>query len=234
MLLQVAGMGAERAVRAAESLLAAGAQALVSLGVAAALQPALRCGTLLLPTRVVNEAGNTWVPEPAWHARWCALAAGMPVDEGVLLETRAPLVDSAQKRRLGAEHAAVAADMESAALLATAHAAGVPGMVVRVVLDEMRQALPVAALAAVTPAGSPCWAGLLRALARRPHELRTLVLLGVSQRRALASLRVLLARARPLPRPAAAGESRAGCGHNPRRSSALADPDPSPQGGSPR
>ncbi|MBN2700424.1 MAG: phosphorylase, partial [Methylothermaceae bacterium] len=52
-MIQVAGMGSERALAAADILYRAGANAVLSWGVAAGLQPELTAGTLVLPRRLL-------------------------------------------------------------------------------------------------------------------------------------------------------------------------------------
>ena len=52
-LLRVSGVGGDNAARAARELVAAGAGALLSWGVAGARDPALTCGAVLLPAEIL-------------------------------------------------------------------------------------------------------------------------------------------------------------------------------------
>lgn len=188
LLLQVAGVGAERAKRAGEALLAAGACSLLSFGVAAGLAPGLPSGTLLLPDEVVAADGRRLPTDKTWRERWAGRAAILPVRHEALAETSVALVDSIAKRVLAERTGAIAADMESAAVLALAASAGVPALVVRCVLDPLEQTLPAAALAALRDDGSTDGRALALALWRRPSELGALLALARGNRRALRAL----------------------------------------------
>ena len=189
-LLAVAGgVGAEHARRAAFALVEAGARALLSFGVAAGLDPALVTGTLLLPATLIATDGTWLTPDPDWRRRWLALGREVPIVEGPLAETTRVLVDAADKRRLRQPSGAVAADMGSAAVLDVARSCGVPGMVVRVVLDDARRALPQVALGAFDARGGVSAGAVLAGLLRHPGELPALWRLAAEHRVALRRLR---------------------------------------------
>lgn len=69
---------------------------------------------------------------------------------------------------------AAGVDMESAAVAAVAEAAGVPFLVLRVVLDRADQSLPSAILAAVNEIGQPRLAPMLYGLARYPIAVQSM------------------------------------------------------------
>lgn len=164
--IAVVGPGAGPATAAAQRLVAAGAEGLVSWGVAAGLDPGLAPGALLLPDGVIGEDGVHRRPSAPWRARLIARLTHLQPLTGAVAETATLLGDAAAKSALRARTGAVAADMESAAVLRAAAAAGVPALVVRVVLDPAAGAVPPAWARVVDPAGrlqpAALWPLLLR------------------------------------------------------------------------
>src|SRR6478735_4556037 len=67
LLVCVGGVGAQRAQAAAQLLLARGASALLSWGVAVALAPDLKAGRVLLPRAVIAADGTLLPVSSAWH-----------------------------------------------------------------------------------------------------------------------------------------------------------------------
>lgn len=183
-LLVAVGLGPERAAAEAHDLLRRGARALVSFGTAGGLDPALRAGSLVLPERVVAPGGAILPVDPA-----LALRLGRRPVQGTLASVGAAVVTAAAKAALRAATGAVAVDLESAAVAAVAHDAGVPFAALRVVLDKADRALPPAALAGLAPDGGTRPLSVLAALLRRPQDLPGLVALARAQGRALGALR---------------------------------------------
>jgi len=158
----VSGPGAERAEAAADRLLSAGLPALVSWGVATALTAELRPGSVLVPAVVHDAAGTALHTDAGWRQALLArLGGGADCD---LAETGEVLNDSGARRRLHERTGAGAADMESAAVLRSARAHGVPGLVVRVVLDPLERALAAGWADTITPAGAIHSAAVARLL----------------------------------------------------------------------
>ncbi len=199
-LLSVSGIGADNAARAARTLVAAGAGALLSWGVAGGLDPSLRCGAAVLPDAVLREppAGHGALRRYETCASWrqplmSALQRRAPVAAGALLSSATPVAAAARKAQLfGATHA-VAVDMESAAVAEVAAQHGLPFLVLRVVLDTAADSLPESILRAFDPAAarsgrSRAWL-LLVALLTRPTDLAALLRLAGQYRRAQRTLR---------------------------------------------
>ena len=139
LLVCVGGVGGACAQAAAQLLLARGASALMSWGVAAALVTDLKSGSLLLPRTVIGCEGAVFPVDISWHGRLRELAS---FDVRSIAEARSILATSAQKRAFGDTTQAVAADMESAAVARVAQQAGVPFLVVRAIADDCEMALP--------------------------------------------------------------------------------------------
>ncbi len=169
-LLACSGIGAQHARLAGKRLLAQGAQALLSWGVAAGLDPGIACGSLVLPRAIVTADWNVLEVDHDWHARLHAsLSPCLSVYTEPIVESPAVLAHPRAKRRLHAQSGAVAADMESAALGALAREAGVPFLVVRAVSDRADHAVPPVALAALDAQGRIRTAALLGML-REPRS----------------------------------------------------------------
>lgn len=189
-----AGGSALRARAGAESLLAGGAGALVSFGIAGGLAPALRPGAIVIADAVVAPDGRRMATDEAWRERLRRRAeSGAPAT--VVPVTIAPVagedrvIDSpAAKRSRFEATGAVAVDMESHGVAQAAAEAGVPLLVVRAVADPAARAIPSSALVALTPEGRVRMPKLVAALIARPWEIVPLVALARESRAALRAL----------------------------------------------
>jgi len=179
LLLALCGVGPERAARAAQELLDCGVRALASWGTAGALDPKLGRAALVLPKRVIDDAGNSYPVDSRW--RWRleqALSASVPVVGGPLLSSARPLTTAKAKAEAFIETGAIAVDMESAAVAGRAEAAGRPFVALRSITDTAAEALPRAALEAVDADGRLQPLRLLRAVLTRPSDILALMALG--------------------------------------------------------
>ena len=209
-LLAVSGVGEQRAERAAQALVDAGASGLVSWGCAAGLGAELSAGALCLPEFIATADSQRWPTDVAWRHEVVAALGQRAVFGGALAHTSHVLASSAAKRALAAQAGAVVADMESAAVARVAHRHGLPLLVVRSVVDPLGLTLPAVVTDHVDDSGRVPLAPLLRGLLRQPGDLLTLLQLASGFRAALASLRavaactgadLLLAQALSHPRP---------------------------------
>lgn len=197
-LIRLSGIGADNAARAAHALVAAGAGALLSWGVAGALDPALACGAAVLPAEVLRQAGapggstlQRFETCRAWRERLLAALQGHArVVSGALLSSAAPVATAAGKASLFHDTRAVAVDMESAAVAAVAADHGLPFIALRVILDTARDSLPESIMRAFAPA-AVSRAGLWRAwaLVGAPQDWGSVLRLAAQYRRATRALR---------------------------------------------
>jgi adenosylhomocysteine nucleosidase len=187
------GTTAARAAGFAASLVAQGAEALLSFGLCGGLAPELQPGDLLLPEEIVGPEGEALAchGETRAGALAAAAAVGRAVRGGRLASETAAVVSAEAKRRLHAQTQALGVDMESYAVARTARQAGLPFMALRAVADSAERGLPAAALAAVKEGGHLRPDILLAGLARRPRELAPLIRLAGDTRRAMTALRAL-------------------------------------------
>ncbi len=177
-LVAVSGGTRAGAMRAAARLISEGATELVSLGLAAGLDPAARPGTLLVPSRIVVD-GRSTLPDLSLCARLGGVTAGG------LLHADTAAATAAEKRALHAATGCVALDMESGIVAL----AGLPFAALRAVCDPAERDLPELARLALRSDGSLAWGGMLASLRRRPGQLASLLVLArdaASARRSLA------------------------------------------------
>jgi adenosylhomocysteine nucleosidase len=159
-LLCISGVGADNAARAARELAAAGAQALLSWGVAGALDPALSAGAVLLPAEVLHPMGaagtaplQRYPTSRGWRERVAAaLQPHAPVSAGALLTSVLPVSDARLKARLFQDTGAVAVDMESAAVAQVAAEYQLPFVTLRVIVDTAAVSLPLSVTRMIDPA----------------------------------------------------------------------------------
>ena len=176
LLVEASGMGCQRAAYTAQRLVRAGARSLLCWGVAGALDPSLRCGDVVLATEVICEAplalhleGSRPVAVPAlarlrtdesWrHQLATALQPQGPIVQGAMLTSAELVCEPQHKARLYRDTAAVAVDMESAAVAVVAGLHGVPFMALRVIADTAADQMPgvLRLLAGAQPLGALSW-----------------------------------------------------------------------------
>jgi adenosylhomocysteine nucleosidase len=173
--------------QAAERLVAEGATALLSFGLAGGLDPALGAGAILTPGLVLSGDERLVA-----DARLIALLGGTPA--GSLLDVMAVVADATAKRRLRRESGAAAVDLESGPVALAAEAHGLPFAVLRAICDPAQRTLPPAALAALDAGGGIAPWRVLASLARHPGQLPTLLALARDAAAARAALAAHLAR----------------------------------------
>jgi adenosylhomocysteine nucleosidase len=202
-LLTVSGIGDVAATRAAFRLIEAGAQALVSFGLAGGLDPTLPAGTIFLPTEVMDPQYQVLPTSNGWRERvGKALTASAPIVVGRLLSS--PKAITGVRDKADAFHAtgACAVDMESMALARAAASRGLPFLAVRVIVDTALDALP-AALIAVTDSGDLRVWRLIGWLALAPTNI--IGLIRFARRYQIASQALRAAAAIPSLRDAVSG-----------------------------
>ena len=198
VLLVLSGMGAGRARSSGQLLMEQGATALLGWGSAAALHPALRPGTVMLPDAVIGVDGSTIRIDADWHERVRGrIEREMPLRVSPIAETQGVLTGASDKLSLARKRGAVAADMESAALGGFARDRNVPFLVIRAVADDSETGLPGWLLATLDEQGRPRPAGLCAGLLSHPLDILHLARLAHGFGAAARSLRRVHACAGP-------------------------------------
>ena len=175
-----------RAADLARTLVEEGAAGLVSFGIAGGLAPELEPGTLVVGT-AVDLGGPVLAADAAWCGR---LAALLPAARcGRVYGAEAAAMTPAAKQALYRQSAALAVDLESAAVAEVCAAAGKPFAILRAVADPAGRAIPSLALAGLAAdGGTRPWA-VAGGLLLRPRQLPALLRLAGDSRLALGALR---------------------------------------------
>lgn len=176
--------GAEEAVM---RLLAQGVEGLLSFGFAGGLSPSLRPGDLVVPETVLVE-GTRLHTDPALCRRFARR-------RGIVLGASEPIATITGRRTAHAATGAACVDLESAAVAAGAHVAGLPFAVVRAVCDAWNRDLPAVVTTALGSEGRVAGRRLASGLARHPVEVFDLIGLARDAARARRTLRRAVARA---------------------------------------
>ncbi|MGU3359769.1 phosphorylase [Methylobacterium sp. M6A4_1b] len=166
-----------------------GCRAVVSIGIAGGLDPALVPGDVLVATAIVTPA-RRYRTDPAIAAAWMrALAGSGPtVRDGVLAGVDAAVLDVAAKAALRDATGSAGVDMESHVAAAYAERYGLPFAALRIVCDPADRAIPAFAAQALKPDGEPDILAVLAAITRQPSQIPALIRLARDSGRAFRSL----------------------------------------------
>lgn len=197
----MSGMGDDAARMAATELLDRGVTALVSFGVAGALDPDLRPGDLIVPESIYtgealksDEEERLSYPVSAdWRHRLLELLPPhLSVTGGSMVASPGVLTTAKAKLELGAATGACAVDMESFAIAEVAARAKVPFIAIRAITDPVEFSPPPVLLHAVQPEGSVKIMMLLMLLFQRRVSIDTLIRLGKEVRAARSTLAAVI------------------------------------------
>ncbi len=187
----VAGGSAERATVLSRQYVAAGADGLVSFGIAGGLDPSLLPGDIVIGATVWRDSGPPVDMTMSWAQ---SIAAGLSpecrVSIGGIAGVDAPLVSPAAKAALGIRSGALAVDMESHGTASVAAELGIPILVIRAIADPSVRAVPATALAGMGPDGRRRPFAVLGRLLVNPYELPGLIRLAGDSAAAMRSLTV--------------------------------------------
>lgn len=173
-------MGARRM---AERLVADGATALISFGLAGGVDPSLAAGALVVP-RAVLAQNRSFDCDPGF--RRVLEEGATPVDS--LLAGEVVVARVAEKARLWQQHGAAAVDLESGVVAEVAVANGLPFAVLRAICDPAWRELPRTAVEALDETGRVRPMKMAGMLARHPLDILGLITLGRDAARARRSL----------------------------------------------
>lgn len=189
-IIHCAGPGPDRAGRAARALLAEGADALLSFGVAGGLDPNQRPGTVVVAERVIVPDGSALDCDAKWRDQvLSSQLAEVTMVSASIASSVQPLRLAVDKTALFETTNAAAVDMESFVVARVAHKTGIPFLALRAIADPASRAVPEAALRALSTDGRILPFAALAVLVMSPADLVTLALLARDGRTAFAALR---------------------------------------------
>ena len=182
-----AGVGAIAAREASRALMAEGCTALLSLGMAGGLDPALKAGAVVIADRIVTIDGRSFVTSEPW--RNALVEACDSVSVAPIAGSERAVTSVAAKQNLRRQTGAAVVDMESVAVAEVAAAAGLPLMALRAVADTARRVVPAWVLDGVGADGALRPLVVVAELLARPWALPVVAGLARDSRRARAGLR---------------------------------------------
>jgi adenosylhomocysteine nucleosidase len=183
----IVGAGDPRRTAALVKIAARQAKCLVSFGIAGGLAPHLRPGDVILSGEVIG-GDRRWVSDPRFHRQLTGLARHIGAVEGPVLGAADILATEEDKAQAWLDTGALAVDLESAIVAATAEAAGIPFLVLRTIADPATRKLPPAALIPLAVDGTPAVIRVLGEVLRRPRQIAALFGLARETRQALTAL----------------------------------------------
>lgn len=159
---------------ALDAMLTPGCRGLLSFGIAGGLDPALRPGTALIASAVIDHGESN-----ATDARWsrALLDAHPAAVHAPILGVDEAMTDRAAKVHHFRHTGAAAVDMESHIAAAAAKRHGLPFAALRVIADSAKRRVPSCALRGVRDDGSTDPFAVLRALMRRPADIAGLIVI---------------------------------------------------------
>jgi adenosylhomocysteine nucleosidase len=183
-VVTVVGGSSGRLRERLESALA-GAQGVISIGIAGALSPELRPGDVVVAAAILSR-GERFAADSAWSAR---LIARLP---GAMLAPIAGMdnliATSAEKGRMFDSIGAHVADMESHIAAEVAQSRGLPFAGLRIVADAATSDLPACASVALTPEGKVNLAAVLGSVVKRPGQIPQIMRMARESNAAFAAL----------------------------------------------
>jgi len=180
-LVAAGGGHPEGAYQAAEGLLAQGAEALVSFGLAGGLARHIKAGDLLVPPAVIE--GPRTYPCDYRLMEFLGGSTGKP-----MLANHKIVATVREKAMLFGRTLADAVDLESGAVSRLAAERGVPFAVLRAVADPAARNLPPAAVHGLRPDGSINLPRILLSLLMAPTQIAGLMRVGRDAQRARSAL----------------------------------------------
>jgi nucleoside phosphorylase len=189
LIVLVSGTGSARARISAAKLLESNVQALVSWGVAGALDIGLHAGDVILPEMIMH-ASQTYVPNPEWHQRLHSRMQknNFNVSSGAITEVSDILISPEEKIKCHNATDAIAADMESAAIAAVATNANIDYLAIRVISDDVTIRIPDAVLRYTNCYGQPEQPGFIFEILRHPVQITLLIRLARGFRTAINTM----------------------------------------------
>lgn len=187
--LCLSGIGYDAASQAAEKLLGLNINALISWGVAGALDATLESGDLIIADSIISGNKNNQTTAK-WQKELLALFTGkvqkaLNADIYSSSEVCATIKD---KKTLFEKTKAIAVDMESAAIVETAMNNNLDFMVIRSIADKADMAIPEAVLNYTDNLGNPEVLKFIGSCLSNPTQIKELLTLAKCYKKALKTL----------------------------------------------
>lgn len=188
--LSLSGIGYRPARDAAAGLMEHGIDALISWGVAGALEPSLITGDVLIPDLIIMEHEH-FSPSSRWTDNIKAhLAKTLPnIKSGGICTTTEICAATENKQNLLHKTGAQAVEMESAAIAKLACEKNIDFIAVKAISDEADTAIPDAVLSGIDNAGTLDLLSFLNSCCRRPGQVLQIIKTASDYKKALNTLK---------------------------------------------
>ena len=190
IFLCLSGMGYESASKAADKYLSLNINALISWGVAGALDPEINSGDLVIANSIISK-DKTVQTASEWNKKLSSFFSNseqnvLNADISSGNEICASIED---KKNLFTNTGAVAVDMESAAIAEIASSNHLDFIVIRSVADKADTAIPEAVLKHTDNLGNPEIFKFISSCISKPKQINEIMILAKSYKKALKTLR---------------------------------------------
>jgi hopanoid-associated phosphorylase len=190
-LVACSGALQSRAYEQAQSLIANGATALISFGVAGALVDHVSLDKVVIAQNIAAANGRLWNCDPTLQQH---LKNAAPASlDGTVYGSEFLVPTPAMKRDLYQKTNSLIVDMESHVVADVAQNNACPFAVLRAISDGVNDVFPDAALQGLNLDGSPNIPGILKSLLKNPLQLPALLRLQKHTAQALANLQKIIA-----------------------------------------
>jgi hopanoid-associated phosphorylase len=187
--IRIAGANSARAQLAAQVMIDDGATALMSFGVAGALDPMLVPGDLVIANRIIGPEGDTITTDSDWAARLTRLVESQcRVFNADLAGSDGAVATIEEKEEMFGAIGAVAVDMESLAVGQAARDGGIPFCAVRAIADPAQREIPSWAAGAISSKGKTRPMAVLTGMFSRSGQIGNLARLARDSQAAKAAL----------------------------------------------
>jgi adenosylhomocysteine nucleosidase len=186
--VRVSSPGLKYAKKAAEQLLSEGHGFFISWGVSGGLNPSLKPGRLLISQQVTTVSDQALEFTGNLGKRISNELKPLNPVLGRITSTEKPVVSPVEKSKLRNASNADAVDMESIAIAKIAKKNNCDFLSIRSIVDSANFEIPSSALAGMDSQENQAMFTVLKQLAYRPRELKSLVELSFHFRKALKTL----------------------------------------------
>jgi len=168
-----------------EEAIRAGANGIVSFGIAGGLAPLLKPGDIVIATHIVH-GNERYATDPRWTS---VLRQKLPRATFAIIAGHGEIISNVDgKRRLFAMSGAHAVDTESHIAARLARKYGIPFVAIRTISDAAARGLPPAALAPLKSSGHVRLTGILKSVLSEPMQVPDLWVTGREAGKAFAAL----------------------------------------------
>jgi adenosylhomocysteine nucleosidase len=182
----VSGLNRRKFLRGLLAHVQKGARGIISFGVAGGLLPDLVAGQVVVASRV-HTASGSFQTCGAWSA---SLLSAIPHAKHLpVFGVTEPVLTPSEKAAIFRETGSVTVDLESRDVAEVATHYGLPFTVLRAVADPAHRAIPLSAFSGVDEQGRTCALAALKALAQRPQDVPTMILIACDGLKANLALR---------------------------------------------